>query len=225
MRLVLTSDSITNDVIANKIIEFVGKPANEIKFAIINEAYAYEFGSHKWLLQNLDAIRNYFGDNNLEFVNLLALDMEKIKERIELADVLLCCGGNPEYLQKVFEKTGFNKLLLEMLKEKVFVGISAGSMVLGKLPSLETLNAIYQVTDLFGVEEYLAYFNFSILPHTGKSSSNSNFKICLNESKKQSYPVYSLSNNSALVIEDNMHYLIGKDCYKLVNGKIVEKID
>ena len=225
MRLVLTSDSITNDVIANKIIEFVGKPANEIKFAIINEAYAYEFGSHKWILRNLDTIRKYFGDYNIEFVNLLALDTNKIKERIELADVIFCCGGNTEWLQTVFEKTGFDKLLSKLLKTKVFVGTSAGSMIVGKLPRLETLNEIYGITDLLGVKDYLAWFNFSILPHTSKKFPNSRFESCVNESKKQNYPVYSLSDSSALVIEDDKHYLIGEDCYKLVNGKIVEKID
>lgn len=225
MRLVLTSDSITNDVIANKIIEFVGKPANEIKFAIINEAYAYEFGSHKWILRNLDTIRKYFGDYNIEFVNLLALDTNKIKERIELADVIFCCGGNTEWLQTVFEKTGFDKLLSKLLKTKVFVGTSAGSMIVGKLPSLETLNAIYEVTDLFGVEDYLAYFNFSILPHTSKKYFNDRFEVCLKESKKQSYPVYSLSDTSALVIDDDKEYMIGEDCYKLLNGQIIDKID
>lgn len=225
MKLILTSDSITMPIIADKIMEFVGKPANDIKFAIINEAYAYEFGSHKWILRNLDTIRQYFGDFNIEFVNLLALDIKKVEERIENADVIFCCGGNTEYLQTVFEKTGFNNLLSKLLKTKVFVGTSAGSMIVGKLPSFETLNAIYEVTNLFGVKDYLAYFNFSILPHTSKRYFNDRFEVCLKESEKQSYPVYSLSDTSALVIEDDKQYMIGEDCYKLLNRQIIEKID
>ncbi len=225
MKLILTSDLITIPKIADKIIEFVGKPAKDIKISIINEAYAVEEGSHCWLFKNFDTIRNFFGDNNIEFVNILALDIKNVEKRIEKTDVIFCLGGNTEYLQSVFKKTGFDKLLKKLLNSKIFVGVSAGSCVVGKLPSLETLNAIYEVTDLFGVNDYLAYFNFSILPHTSKRYFNDRFEVCLKESEKQSYPVYSLSDTSALVIEDDKEYMIGEDCYKLLNGQIIEKIE
>ena len=225
MKLILTSNSITMPIIADKIIEFVGKPAKDIKIVIINEAYAVEEGPHGWLFKNFDTIRNFFGDNNIEFINLLALDIKNVEKRIEKTDVIFCLGGNTEYLQSVFKKTGFDKLLRKLLNSKIFVGVSAGSCVVGKLPSLETLNKIYEVNDLFGVKDYLAYFNFSILPHTSKKYFNDRFEVCLKESEKQSYPVYSLSDTSALVIEDGKEYMIGEDCYKLLNGQIIEEID
>lgn len=225
MKLILTSDSITIPAIADKIIEFTQKAAEDIKFAIINEAYAVEEGSHNWILRNLDTIRKYFGDFNIHFVNLLALDIKTIEERINNADVIFCCGGNTEYLQTVFEKTGFDKLLPKLLTTKVFVGTSAGSMIVGKLPTLEVLNEIYDATDLFGISDYLGLYNFSILPHTSKKHFNNRFMACVKESTRQTYPVYSLSDTSALIIDGNKEYMIGEDCYKLLKGKIVDKID
>ena len=225
MKLILTSNLITSPLFVNKIIEFIGKSSQDIKIAIINEAYAVENGPHNWLLENFHVIKKYFKDSSIEFVNLLALDIKTVEARLERVDVIICLGGNTEYLQTVFEKTGFDKLLRKLINTKIFVGVSAGSCIVGKLPSIETLSAIYEVTDLFGIKDYLSYFNFSILPHTGKKYFNDKFQVCLNESKKQSYPVYSLSDTSALIIEDDKEYMIGEDCYKLLNGHIIEKID
>ena len=46
MRLILASSGFESKEAVEKCVEFVGKSANEINFAIINEAYAVEHGDH-----------------------------------------------------------------------------------------------------------------------------------------------------------------------------------
>jgi len=98
MKLILASSSFESKEAVEKCIEFVGKPAKEINFAIINEAYAVEHGDHHWIIDDIDSIRKNFG-GNIEFVNLLALSIDKIEERINVSDVIFVVGGNTEYLK------------------------------------------------------------------------------------------------------------------------------
>ncbi|MGI8935211.1 MAG: Type 1 glutamine amidotransferase-like domain-containing protein, partial [Phormidesmis sp.] len=52
-------------------------------------------------------------------------------------------GGSIDYQMYVFKKSGFAKLLPKLLETKVYVGSSAGSMVIGKRVSTEAYHKIY----------------------------------------------------------------------------------
>ena len=219
MKLILASSGFESKEAVEKCIEFVGKPAKEINFAIINEAYAVEHGDHHWILDDMDSIRNNFG-GNVEFVNLLALNIDKVEERINAADVIFVVGGNTEYLKTVFDKTGFSKLLPKLLEKKVYVGSSAGSMILGRQPSYKTQDEIYGEVDYFGVHEYLNLLNFSILPHLhSEYFSERADEWAIRESENVDYPVYAISDNAAVVIDGDEEYVVGHDYIRLINGK------
>lgn len=219
MKLILASSGFEAKEAVKKCIEFVGKPKDKINFAVINEAYAVEHGDHSWVLDDMDSIRKNFG-GNIEFVNLLALDIHKVEERIKAADAIFVVGGNTEYLKTVFDKTGFSKLLPKLLKDKVYVGSSAGSMILGKQPSYKTQDKIYGEVDYFGVHEYLGLLNFSILPHLhSKYFSERADEWAVKESESVDYPVYAISDNAAVIIDGDKEYVVGRDYIKLLNGK------
>lgn len=221
MKLILASSGFASKEAVEKCIEFVGKPAKEINFAIINEAYAVEHCDHSWILDDMDSIRKNFG-GSIEFVNLLALNITQVEERIDAADVIFVVGGNTEYLKTVFDKTGFSKLLPKLLEEKVYVGSSAGSMILGRQTSYETQDEIYGEVDYFDVHEYLNLVNFSILPHLhSKYFFARNDEWVINESKKIDGIVFALSDNAAVIVDDNKEYVVGHDYMKLLNGEKV----
>src|SRR3989344_1367597 len=147
MKLILCSEGFYTEEIVIKCEELVGKPRSAISIAVINEAYAVDHDNNlPWVLENLNMIKNNFG-GNLELVNLLALDIKTIKERIMHHDVIFVVGGHTDYLMNVFNTTGFSKILPELLKTKVYVGSSAGSMVLGKRLSSEAYkkSTIYKI--------------------------------------------------------------------------------
>jgi len=154
---------------------------------------------------------------------LLALSLEEVTERLNTADIIFCFGGNTEYLKTVFDKTGFSKILPKFLEKKVWVGSSAGSCVLGNKISSKSFKQIYPNEPSFGVNEYLGIVNLSIVPHLNSFVPSNTIDILIEESKTQNYPVYLISDNCAIVVEDGKIELIGKDGYKLVNGEIVDK--
>ncbi len=223
MKLVLTSGDISNEEIYNKVIELVGKPAKDISIAVLIEASAVEEGDKRWLINGLSRLTaQFFGE--IDIVNLLALQKHEVERRLAKADLIYCFGGCTEWLKVVFEKTGFSAKLPKLLEEKVWVGSSAGSMILGKMPSTETQSYIYSIDNYFGVDKYLGIVNFSILPHIfGAFVPLDSFQKCLEESKKQDYPVYVLSDDSAVIVENNKVYLLGKKCFKLFAGEIAEQ--
>lgn len=219
MKLILASSGFEAKEAVEKCIEFVGKPAKEINFAIINEAYAVEHCDHSWILDDMDSIRNNFG-GSIEFINLLALDIKEVEKRINTADVIFVVGGNTEYLKKVFDKTGFSKLLPKLLKAKVYVGSSAGSMILGRQTSYATQDEIYGEADYFGVHEYLNLLNFSILPHLHSRYFFKRTKEwTIEESKKVDNVVYALSDNAAVIVDGDREYVVGNDYMKLLGGR------
>ena len=197
-----------------------GKPAKEISVAVLNEASAVEEGDKRWLIEGLELLSKTFG-KTIELVNLLALDIIEIEKRIEKYDIIFCFGGSAEWLKVVFEKTGFSKLLPKLLKNKVWIGSSAGSMILGRMPTTITQDYIYNVENYYGVTDYLKIVNLSILPHIfGKFVPKDSFEKCIEESKKQQYPVYVLSDKSAVIVNDEKVYMVGEQCYKLQAGEI-----
>ena len=224
MKLVLTSADIFKQDIFSEVVSLVGKPTEKTSVAVLTEASAVENSDKRWLINGLNKLTKTFG-GTIDIVNLLALPLEEVKTRIEKCDVIYCFGGSTEWLKKVFDKSGFSKLLPELLKTKVWVGSSAGSMILGKMPTTATQDYLYNVIDYYGVKKYLEFVNFSILPHLfGDFVPKNSFSKCVEESKKQKYPVYVLSDKSAVIVNNSKTYLVGKKCYKLVLGKIEEKL-
>jgi len=224
MKIILASTPTGVPVITAKIEEFVRKPASQISVAIINEASAVEDGDSRWLIKGLNKVAKTFG-GSIEIVNLSSLDIKTIEKKINKADVIWCFGGSTDWLKVVFCKTGFDKLLPELLKSKVWVGSSAGSCIMGKRNTFEIDSKIYSGEKYFDVSEYLSYINAFIYPHCWSPLvSKETPQVLLNSSKTNNFPVYLLSEKSALIIEGNKNYLIGKKAWKIVNGKIVEKI-
>lgn len=217
MKLILSSDGFYTPEIVAKTAELVGKPHGEIDVAVINEAYAMEPGDHSWVLDDLNRIKNNFG--GMELVNLLALDSETIQQRITQSDVIFVVGGHTDYLMSVFDKTGFGKLLPELLRTKVYVGSSAGSMVIGKRISTEAYQKIYGETNDFSVSNYLELVDFAIKPHIGNSLFPNNREELLREVAKDFRgTVYGLTDDMAIVVEGGSHYFVGGEPLTIVSA-------
>jgi len=211
MKMILFSADFRVEGSIEELEKLVGKNRKDINFSIINEAYAVENGDHKWIIESMNTLMNNF-DGNIEFVNLLALDIKKVEERIMLSDVIFVLGGNTEYLKNVFEKTGFSKLLPKLLETKVYIGSSAGSMIVGHLPSYKNQDKYYGQLEHYNVKSYLDLLDLSILPHFRASYlNNRDDKWAIEESKNVGYTVYALSDDSALIINENDRYVIGEN--------------
>lgn len=215
MKLVLCSQGFHTPNTIQACVELCGKPQNEITIAIINEAYAVLEGDKRWVLDDLNGVVKHFSAE-IDIINLLALPLDEIEKRIASKDVIFVNGGSIDYQMYVFKKSGFAKLLPKLLETKVYVGSSAGSMVIGKRVSTEAYHKIYGASDDFNIKEYMGLVNLAITPHMNSPRFPNNRPEILEEvASGMSFPVYGLQDDSAIVINGEEQKFIGSEPYKV----------
>ncbi len=211
MKLLLTSNGFTTPEIIAACVHLVSKPRPDIKIALINEAYAVERGNKRWVVEESQQIIDAF-PGFLDIVNLLALKPDQIRERLEAADVIFVLGGHTDYQMYVFNKSGLSDMLPELLKTKVYVGSSAGAMVLGKRVNTEAYQRVYAEGGTYGVTRYLEFVDFAMKPHLGSTHFvNNREAVILDISKTYDAKLYALKDTQAIqVIDGGVTYLGGK---------------
>lgn len=220
MKLLLASSGFTNETIIKAFEELIGKSRAEINFAIINEAIKVESGDHRWFIESLEEIAQNFG-GNIEFIDLQANELSYVESRIAEADAIFCFGGNTDYLTKVFEKTGFSKILPKILSEKVWVGSSAGSCVLCHKESRETTEGVFEEKPMCG--HYLNLIPIFFLPHFHGWFTRLTPEVAKRESENTNLPVFLMSDASALVVTGESNGVkiepVGEDYLIFQNGE------
>lgn len=210
MKLLLTSAGIRTQELADTLSGLVGKSLENINVAVINEASAVEPGDKTWFFNEINDLRKYVG-GDIDFVDLLALSIDEIKERVAFADVIYVVGGNPDYLLHLYNKTGFASLLKDtLLNEKVYVGSSAGSMVLGRRGSTNEYQNYYGEDRTFGTTDYLGVVDFVIKPHFEAPDLPKNHKdILLKASIEEQQLIYAVRDDQAIIVNDETVSFVG----------------
>ena len=221
MKMVLCSEGFSTPNTVQACVELCGKPQDKISVAIINEAYAVVEGDKYWVLDNLrDVAKNFTG--GIDLVNLLALPLDQVEDSLRWCDVIFVVGGNTDYLMHVFNKTGFTKLLPKLLETKVYVGSSAGSMVIGRRISTAANEEIYGEPGEWGINDYLGLVDLAIKPHLNSENfPNNRPAVLARVAYGVNFPVYGLEDGSALVIDGNEQKFIGPKPVEIVGGEVV----
>ena len=203
MKLLLTSAGVRNKTIKNALVGLLDKKIEECIMVYIPTAANTEEGDKGWLIDDLKRLK----DLNLamiDIVDISALPRETVLKRFEQADILVFGGGNTFHLMHWLEKQELRKELREMLKTKVFIGISAGSMVATSNLILSDSKRLYEeydnpVDNLDG----LGFVDFHIRPHFNSSDFPNVDKENLTEVARDiTEPVYGIDDQTAIVIED-----------------------
>lgn len=217
MKLILVSSGLANEEIITALEEMVRKPRQNINVAVINEAIKGESGDMRWFTDELERLSHIIG-GKIEFVDLQAHDIKYVKERIATADMIFCFGGNTDYLANVFLKTGFAEILPEILKEKVWVGSSAGSCVMCYKEPDEVQEVIYKEKRM--ADHFMEYVPIIFLPHLHGCYKFDQAEV-IQASEKTDLPVYAVSDNCALkVIDHEEPVILGTDYIIAQKGEL-----
>src|SRR6478609_5644432 len=135
MRLLLTSAGIKNPSIHKALVDLLGKPIAESSALIIPTAiYPFPVGPAMAYRFISGASANPMVELGWKSLGLLELTaLPSIKEEywvtaVQETDALLVYGGDVLYLCRWMRESGL-AALLPSLRETVYVGVSAGSMV------------------------------------------------------------------------------------------------
>jgi dipeptidase E len=203
MKFLLTSGGIRNASIERALFELVGKPASETAVAFVPTAATLVADDKSWLVENYnDFLR--LGLKSFDVVDIAVVPKENWLRRFEATDLICFGGGDEQYLARVMRESGVADALPELLKTRIYMGISAGSMVVGKLLSQELSRTLMPEETFAGEDSGLGLFNLSLLPHLN-SDYFAHLRADLIRSLAARFPttVYALDDASALKIVDH----------------------
>jgi dipeptidase E len=147
--------------------------------------------------------------------------------KLEVADVILVGGGNVPYLSFWMQASGLAEALPQWLETKVYVGNSAGSMVV--TPSINTSSEALQsmglipggedASDVSGEQMSdvgIGLVTFGFRPHFGENRRSSITAEVLDAvAKQEEMPVYALDDKSALSIFNGEVTIVSEGDVKL----------
>jgi dipeptidase E len=217
MKLLLTSGGIANESIKKAFFDLVDKKPEEISLAFIPTASNIEKGDKGWLIKDLVSLKN-LNLKSISIVDISAVGRDIWEPQLQDADVLFFEGGNTFHLMEWVNKSGLSDILLELLKTKVYVGVSAGSMILSPDLSLNVTQKLYK-EDLERTENMagLGLVDFYVLPHyTSDSFSLRNKENVTEAIKEIKNKIYALDDMSALkIIDDKIEIITEGDCLEI----------
>ncbi|MDB5170114.1 MAG: hypothetical protein JWN82_510 [Candidatus Saccharibacteria bacterium] len=189
----------------------VGKPAGEATIGFIPTAANVEERNKDWVVNQFLNLWRY-GFNQIDIVDPSAAGVDW-KARLEDVDIVYVLGGNTFHLLDQVRKTGFDTWLKDNLKDKVYVGGSASTILMtpsielaGMEPGDENLPAL---TDLTG----LNYVDFEIEPHCDAAR----FEKVKAYAKTRSNPVYAIDDATAIKVVDGEVEVISSGLWQLFN--------
>lgn len=204
MKLLLTSAGITNESIADTLSNLVGKPLSQTKAALIVTAR-----------NNRDIPASEAVASQTEQLDYRGIDYRLVdpsehlnwREILDTVELVIIGGGNTFYLLNEMRKTGFDLWLLENKNTKVYMGTSAGSIVMSPDISIAAIDNGDEntpgITDMTG----LSFIDFDVSPHTPEAVSIlANVKY----SKLTNRNLLLMDNNTALCVDDDAYKIISE---------------
>jgi dipeptidase E len=217
MKFLLTSAGIKNDSIRNALVDLLGKPIAESSALCIPTAvYAMPGGAAMaWrLIRGVEATPLCeVGWKSLGVLELTALPSIKEEHWVPLVqetDALLVGGGDPMYLCYWMRQSGLADLLPE-LPETVYVGVSAGSMVMA--PNVG--EDFVRWNPPTGSDRALGMVDFSLFPHLDHPSLPDN-SLANAERWAAGIPVpaYAIDDQTAIKVIDGAVEVVSEGHWK-----------
>lgn len=222
MKLLLTSAGITNTSIREALVDLLGKPIGEsTALAVPTAGYAMSGGA--------DRARAFIGGHEprcpmtelgwrsvgvLELTALPSLDEELWVPAVQATDVLLVNGGNALYLAHWMRQSGLADLL-PSLRDVVWVGLSAGSMVMTPRIGQDFVDS-YSWRPPAGGDETLGLVDFAICPHLAPDGQPGNSMAEAEHwAADMTMPAYAIDDATAIKVVDGVVEVVSEGSWRM----------
>ena len=221
MKVLLTSAGISNASIHNALVELLGKPVSESRALFIPTAiYSLPAGADI----AYQVIRGTLGDpfcemgwkslGVLELTALPSIQKEQWLRVLQETDALLVGGGDCQYLCYWMRQSGLADLLPSLLRRTVYVGLSAGSMVMTRFGTTYGGHTLPATSD-----KALGLIDIALHPHLDHARFPDNSQASLEKlAATLSVPSYAIDDQSALKVVDGNVEVISEGHWKLFNA-------
>lgn len=220
MKLLLTSGGVTNASIRSALVELLGKPIEESGALCIPTAQwghppcgpgsvrGFVAGVPPWGAMTSLQWKSL---GVLELTALPSIGEERWVPWVREADVLLVSGGDASYLSHWLRQSGLADLLAT-LPETVWVGVSAGSMVMTPRVG-DDFVSWPSATD----DRTLGIVDFSIFPHLDNPDLPSNTMAAAERwAAGIAGPAYALDDQSAIKVTGGTVEVVSEGRWRLL---------
>lgn len=219
MKLLLTSGGVTNESIRSALVDLLGRP--------ISEATALCIPTAQWghPMCGPASVRKFVvGEPGggmcdlgwksvgvLELTALSSIDADRWISWVRDADALLVDGGDATYLYHWMRQSGLADLL-PSLSDTVWVGVSAGSMVM--TPRIGRLFVEWEGAP---DDTTLGLVDFTIFPHLDVFPTNT-MDAAENWAADLPGPAYVLDDQSAVKVVDDVVEVVSEGRWELLSS-------
>jgi dipeptidase E len=218
MRLLLTSAGIKNTSIHDALVDLLGKPIAESSALCIPTAtHALGGPEPAWKFISGQEPRTPMCELGwkslgvLELTALPSIDEEHWVPRVRETDALLVNGGDPLYLCHWMRQSGLADLL-PSLHEVVYVGLSAGSIVM--TPNIGEDFVRWKPPT--GGDETLGVVGFSMFPHLDHEDLPENTMADAEKwAAGMPVPAYAIDDQTAIRVIDGTVEVVSEGHWRL----------
>jgi dipeptidase E len=220
--MLLTSNGLRNDTLRSALAELAGKRFSAARAVFIPTASVAAAGDHGWLIEDLCLVHS-LGWRELNVLELNGLPERMVLGRLRRADVIYVAGGNQYHLANSIITSGLAAELAGILESKVYVGVSAGSMIFSRNLSERTGEAFGEHGDLRILGETpprspLGLFDWYLKPHMNSASFPNRTPAWFEKAAARlDFPVYALDDDSAVRVRGGDVDVVSDGEWRLLN--------
>jgi dipeptidase E len=225
--MLLTSAGLRNETLKSALADLVGKPFAATRIVFIPTASVATAGDHGWLVRDLGGLHG-LGWREFNILELNGLPGEMVLRRLRRADVIYAAGGNHYHLANSITASGLAAEMAGILESKVYVGVSAGSMIFSRNLSEQTGEAFGEQDDLQVLGETPArspfgLFDWYLKPHLNSPDfPNRTRKWFEKAAAKLDFPVYAIDDDSAVLVHGEATDVVSDGEWRLLNAPALE---
>jgi dipeptidase E len=193
---------------ADSLTRLVGKEADAITFALIENAADPVTNSNDWLGGFREMLRTK--GYQLERIDLRHWRNKQEALRIKLAskDVIWIGGGHTYYLRWILQETGADQIIRELVRQgKVYAGWSAGAVMAGPtLKYFENMDDPAESPML--ITEGLRLTNIVVVPHLDNRDFSEDARDTDQRLRQSGYKTLPLGDAQVLIINGRSRTII-----------------
>ena len=218
MKLLLTSGGVSNQSIRDALVDMLGKPiAESTALCIPTAMYGMLPGTAVTTWQQIAGQTStpmvelgWKSVGMLELTALPSIDEQNWVPLVRETDALLVCGGDVLYLQHWMRESGLAELF-SSLSETVYVGLSAGSMVMAP----HVGEAFVGWKPAAGGDSALGMVDFSIFPHLDNPMCPDNTMANAEKwAERVPVPGYAVDDDTAIKVVDGAVEVVSEGHWK-----------
>jgi dipeptidase E len=231
VKLLLTSAGVKNPSIHDALIGILGRPSAECSaLAITTASYGHPYAGPGPAYSFISGVGSetpmvelgWKDVGVLELTALPSIDPERWMSWVREADVLLVNGGDALYLAHWMRESGL-AALLRQLPDLVWVGLSAGSMVLTPRIGPEFVEWTPPGTSGEVDDTTLGVVDFAIFPHLDYPGWDENTMAAAESwAANIGMPSYAIDDQTALSVVDGVVDVVSEGHWRHFEGPPVE---